>query len=139
MKHHLNFKVLFSFNPARRGPTNIAKPLGKLGIKHLVYWKNFVITFSFFRFKPFDFGRSELQQKKRSAGFQVNILYMDVSENSGFYPQIIISIGFSIINHPFWGTPILETPIYFPQDWTSNIPFVKGFRRDTCGQKMTDP
>ena len=33
---------------------------------------------------------------------------MDVSENSGFPPQIIHKkIGFSIINHPFWGpTPI---------------------------------
>ena len=32
---------------------------------------------------------------------------MDVSENSGFSPQIIhLFIGFSIINHPFWGTPI---------------------------------
>ena len=32
---------------------------------------------------------------------------MDVSENSGFYPQIIhLLIGFSIIDHPFWGTTI---------------------------------
>ena len=31
---------------------------------------------------------------------------MDVSENSGT-PKSSISIGFSIINHPFWGTPIL--------------------------------
>ena len=29
---------------------------------------------------------------------------MDVSENSGT-PKSSISIGFSIINHPFWGTP----------------------------------
>ena len=34
---------------------------------------------------------------------------MDVSENRGT-PKSSILIGFSIINHPFWGTPILETP-----------------------------
>ena len=32
-------------------------------------------------------------------------LHMDVSENSGT-PKSSILIGFSIINHPFWGTPI---------------------------------
>ena len=32
-------------------------------------------------------------------------VYMDVSENSGT-PKSSILIGFSIINHPFWGTPI---------------------------------
>ena len=31
--------------------------------------------------------------------------YMDVSENRGT-PKSSILIGFSIINHPFWGTPI---------------------------------
>ena len=31
--------------------------------------------------------------------------YMDVSENNGI-PKSSILIGFSIINHPFWGTPI---------------------------------
>ena len=31
--------------------------------------------------------------------------YMDVSENGGT-PQSSILIGFSIINHPFWDTPI---------------------------------
>ena len=30
---------------------------------------------------------------------------MDVSENSGT-PKSSILIGFSIINHPFWGTPL---------------------------------
>ena len=34
---------------------------------------------------------------------------MGVSKNSGT-PKSSILIGFSIINHPFWGTPILETP-----------------------------
>ena len=32
-------------------------------------------------------------------------MYMDVSENRGT-PKSSILIGFSIINHPFWGTPI---------------------------------
>ena len=31
---------------------------------------------------------------------------MDVAENSGT-PKSSILIGFSIINHPFWGTTIL--------------------------------
>ena len=31
--------------------------------------------------------------------------HMDVSENNGT-PKSSILIGFSIINHPFWGTPI---------------------------------
>ena len=30
---------------------------------------------------------------------------MDVSENNGT-PKSSILIGFSIINHPFWGTPV---------------------------------
>ena len=34
---------------------------------------------------------------------------MDVSENSGT-PKSYILIGFSIINHPFWGTPIVGNP-----------------------------
>ena len=32
-------------------------------------------------------------------------LYVDVSKNSGT-PKSSILIGFSIINHPFWGTPM---------------------------------
>ena len=28
-----------------------------------------------------------------------------------WYPQIIHFNEFSLINHPFWGTPILETPV----------------------------
>ena len=34
-----------------------------------------------------------------------NFQYMGVSENGGT-PKSSILIGFSIINHPFWGTPI---------------------------------
>ena len=37
-------------------------------------------------------------------------MYMGVSENNGT-PKSSILIGCSIINHPIWGTPILETPI----------------------------
>ena len=37
--------------------------------------------------------------------FWRNLSSMDVSENSGT-PKSSILIGFSIINHPFWGTPI---------------------------------
>ena len=41
-------------------------------------------------------------------------IYMDVSENSGTVPpKSSILIGFSIINHPFLGTPIFgNTYIY---------------------------
>ena len=50
---------------------------------------------------------------------------MDVSENNGT-PQIIILIGFSIINHPFWGTPILgNTHIGFGMLWVYPHPSEK--------------
>ena len=48
---------------------------------------------------------------------------LDVSENSGT-PKSSILIGFSIINHPFWGTPILgntqisEAELYPPHRWS---------------------
>ena len=35
--------------------------------------------------------------------------HMVVSENSGT-PKSSILIGFSFINHPFWGTPVLGNP-----------------------------
>ena len=35
--------------------------------------------------------------------------YIDVSENGGT-PKSSILIGFSIVNHPFWGTPIFGNP-----------------------------
>ena len=42
---------------------------------------------------------------------------MDVSKNSGT-PKSSILIGFSIINHPFWGTPIFGTTyIVLVHDW----------------------
>jgi len=39
---------------------------------------------------------------------------MDVSKNGGT-PKSSILIGFSIINHPFWGTTILGNPQIFSQ------------------------
>ena len=45
--------------------------------------------------------------------------YMDVSENNGT-PKSSILIGFSILNHPFWGTPIFgNTHMVIP---TKNSP-----------------
>ena len=38
-----------------------------------------------------------------------HMMQMSVSENSGT-PKSSILIGFSIINHPFWGTPIFGNP-----------------------------
>ena len=47
--------------------------------------------------------------------------YVDVSENSGT-PKSSILIGFSIINHPFWGTPIFGNThvIAIGHYWTLN-------------------
>ena len=44
-----------------------------------------------------------------NGGWRMGLItpHLDVSENSGVSPQIIhLFIGLSIINHPFWGTPI---------------------------------
>ena len=48
------------------------------------------------------------------SGHTINIciIYMGVSKNNGT-PKSSILIGFSIINHPFWGTTIFgNTHIY---------------------------
>ena len=56
--------------------------------------------------------RGEPRQFKDHGHGKWDISYMDVSENSGT-PKSSILIGFSIINHPFWGTPIFgHTHIY---------------------------
>ena len=34
------------------------------------------------------------------------LIFIGVSKNRGGPPKSSILIGFSIINHPFWGTPI---------------------------------
>ena len=46
--------------------------------------------------------------------------YMGVSKNSGTLKSSIL-IGFSIINHPFWSTPIVENAHIKP------TPFQEGF------------
>ena len=46
--------------------------------------------------------RYTLSKKSTTWSFQV---YMGVSENGGT-PKSSILIGFSIVNHPFWGPPI---------------------------------
>ena len=50
------------------------------------------------------FGRGPIQPDPYG-DVQTNHHQKDVSENSGT-PKSSILIGFSIINHPFWGTPI---------------------------------
>ena len=42
-----------------------------------------------------------------------NSIYMGVSENSGT-PKSSILIGFSIINHPLWGTPTIYWQVHIP-------------------------
>ena len=48
-----------------------------------------------------------------SVKYRWDVVYMDVSENSGT-PKSSILVGFSVINHPFWGTPIFgNTHMYY--------------------------
>ena len=53
---------------------------------------------------------------------------MSVSENRGT-PKSSILIGFSIINHPFWGTPIFGN---------THID-VESFEKQMCGRVIFDP
>ena len=57
------------------------------------------------------------------------VSHLDVSENRGT-PNSSILIGFSFINHPFWGTPIFgNTHLVHPQDVSFNSNgFVWGYR-----------
>ena len=61
------------------------------------------------RLEPENDGFQVRNLQTSRTSFQVNHVefhgYMDVSDNSGT-PKSSILIGFSIINHPFWGTPI---------------------------------
>ena len=72
------------------------------------------------------------------------VLYMDVSENSGT-PKSSILVGFSIINHPFWGTTIFgNIHIAIPSSpnitmshqkthpHVSKNPLIAQVRRNTC-------
>ncbi len=50
--------------------------------------------------------RSKIMIEKRNRFMEaISSFHMDVSKNNGT-PKSSILIGFSIINHPFWGTPI---------------------------------
>ena len=51
--------------------------------------------------------------------FRGCIFYMDVSKNRGT-PKSSILIGFSIINHPFWGTPIFGNSHIQPDSYSPN-------------------
>ena len=56
----------------------------------------------------------ELSNEKRARGclgYAYIYIYMGVSKNRGGPPKSSIFIGFSLINHPFWGTTSLEAPI----------------------------
>ena len=65
--------------------------------------------------------------RQLAANINIIYIYMDVSENSGT-PQSSIWIGFSIINHPFWGTPIFgNTHIYIYIHWQNLGPLLKVF------------
>ena len=48
---------------------------------------------------------------------------LGVSFNGGFPPKSSILIGFSIINHPFWGTPIFGNPLLFWGSFTTRFVF----------------
>ena len=70
--------------------------------------------------------------------YHVNVyttIYMGVSKNRGT-PKSSILIGFSIVNHPFWGTPIFgNTHIYIqyiiPYITPKTAPFQKPLKTST--------
>ena len=51
----------------------------------------------------YDFNIKSQEQHRKTPVY--NCLYMGVSKNRGT-PKSSILIGFSIVNHPFWGAPI---------------------------------
>ena len=53
----------------------------------------------------------ETFEKKTVSTTDLRFVYKRVFPKIGVPPKSSILIGFSLINHPFWGTPILETPI----------------------------
>ena len=63
---------------------------------------------------------------------------MDVSENSGT-PKSSISIGFSIINHPFWGTSIFGNIQMFQLFSTYASLWFSTGQHDMNGLKMLKP
>ena len=63
------------------------------------------------------FSSEAAEAKTLTSQFDISMFpqqfYLDVSKNSGT-PKSSILIGFSIINHPFWGTPIFGNTHMFP-------------------------
>jgi len=56
---------------------------------------------------------------ERTCGISKQLQYLGVSENSGTSKSSIL-IGFSIINHPFWGTPIFGNTHVLNSWWHMN-------------------
>ena len=78
-----------------------------------------------------DIPHVEVRTYEPQAAHPKKEIQMDVSENRGT-PKSSIFMGFSIINHPFWGIPIFGNtqmktlnPIYFP-----NPPAISGLGAD---------
>ena len=81
------------------------------------------------------FGRIQLKQPLKTGCFRFQV-HMDVSENSGT-PKSSILRGFSIINHPFWGTPMFGN-IHILIRWkrTSTFASVDVDRKWFLGDRM---
>ena len=60
---------------------------------------------SFFQQKGLNSSTTRLFERNKRIQTEQSNNHLDVSENSGT-PKSSILIVFSIINHPFWGTPI---------------------------------
>ena len=73
-----------------------------------------------------------MQQKKSSVNWD-----MDVSQNSGT-PKSSILIGFSIINHPFWGTTIFGNTHIALQEYNISLALIAGHdgSNDALAEKM---
>ena len=66
----------------------------------------------------------QMPLKKKSPKIKRGLvgLFMDVSENSGTRKSSSL-VGFSIINHPFWGTPIFGNT-HITYRWWFHVVFV---------------
>ena len=63
----------------------------------------------------FNVGKTWVKQRHKPpmTGNGLNPIYLDVSRNGGTPPKPSIQVGISLINNPFWGTPMAtETTIY---------------------------
>ena len=68
---------------------------------------------------------------ERLAVFFFGWFYMGVSENSGT-PKSSILIGFSIMNHPFWGTPIFGNIHFSQKRWVLSLLTCRWWSRVDC-------